>query len=86
MKSQKAIEAAIQALERERAGLQRDQDKLEQWISSVRGMLGRSGGRPSTRAAVTKRRTKKKRRLSAAGRKAISEAMKKRWAARKKSK
>ena len=75
------LEAALQ-------GLEAQQQKLEEQISQVRGMLGRRAGRPSKSAqgassaevsgpAVARR----KRVLSPEARKRIAAAQKKRWAA-----
>lgn len=64
-------EAIIKELEAERA-------RLDHPIAALRGR-NRGIGRPTGSTNVTKRR------LSSAARKRISEAMKKRWAARKKA-
>jgi hypothetical protein len=70
------ISAAIDGYEAQKV-------KIDEKIAELRSMLG---GRSSTTAepsaeAPTQVKERKKRRLSAAGRKAIAEAAKKRWAA-----
>ena len=71
------LEAALTGLEAQKA-------RVEEHISAVRSQLGiRGPGRPKQTEAETEPPTpaRKKRRMSAAGRRAISEATKKRWAA-----
>ena len=61
-------------------GFESQKTKIDAQIAELRAML--PGG--STQTAATPEPTKRKRRkMSAAGRKAISEATKKRWAAKK---
>ena len=74
------LEAALQGLEAQR-------QKLDEQIAQVRSMMGRRPGRPSKNAhpqqggAVDGRAGQGKRRnLSAAARKRIAAAQKKRWA------
>ncbi len=66
-------------------GLLLQKQRIEDQISTVRSLLGKSGGRAaSTSAPAAAPRTKRV--LSAAARKRIAEAQKKRWAEyRKKS-
>jgi len=68
------LEAALTGLETQKA-------RIEEYISSVRSQLGvRGPGRP--KQAITEPLTvTKKRRLSAAGRKRVGEAARRRWAA-----
>ena len=69
------ISAAILGYEAEKA-------QIEQKIAELRGML--AGGSPA--AAITpEASTRKRRTISAAGRKAIAEAQRKRWAAARKA-
>jgi hypothetical protein len=67
------IEAAILGFESQR-------EKLAQQVTELRAMLD---GGPSATAATPKAPTGKRRKMSAAGRTAIAEAQRKRWAASK---
>jgi hypothetical protein len=69
------IEMAIRGLETEKA-------KVEAALADLRSQL--SNGRVRTISSVPSSLGRKRRTLSAAARKAISDAQKKRWAARKK--
>ncbi len=62
----------IEAIVRE---LEAERDRISNAVSLLQGNTGGDG----------RRKGRKKRRMSAAGRKRISDAMKKRWAARKKA-
>src|SRR5689334_7830990 len=68
-------------------GYQRQQDEIDAKISELRQAIGGSPKRPSVNpdgngaTAAAKKGTRKKRKLSAAAIKRISEATKKRWAA-----
>ena len=68
-------------------GLLLQKQRIEDQISTVRSLLGRSGGgRAASTSTVAAAVPKAKRTLSAAARKRIAEAQKKRWAEyRKKS-
>ena len=68
-------------------GLLLQKQRIEDQISTVRSLLGRSGGgRAASTSAPAAAVPKAKRTLSAAARKRIAEAQKKRWAEyRKKS-
>ena len=73
--SRELLEAALEGLERKR-------ETLESQIADVRRMLGgRPGVSDSTRAKVSAAPVRRRRRMSAAGRKRIAEAQRKRWAA-----
>lgn len=78
------LEAALEGLEAQR-------QRLEEQIREVRSRLGRRGpGRPkstpdSSPAQESAQSGRKKRKVSAAARKRMAEAQKKRWAAVKKS-
>lgn len=82
MKSQKALERALRALESDRDKLDKEKQKLDDQVAHLRGMLGRRGGRP---LRVSKKAGRKRKPMSAAQKKALSEAMKRRWAERKKA-
>lgn len=82
MKSQKALERALKALESDRDKLDAQKQKLDGQISDLRGMLGRRTGRP---AGTRKKARRKRKPMSAAQKKALSDAMKRRWAERKKA-
>ena len=69
------IEAAILGFESQR-------EKLAQQVAELRAMLD---GGPSATAATPEAPKRKRRKMSAAGRKAIAEAQRKRWAASKKA-
>jgi hypothetical protein len=65
-------------------GLEAQKQKLDNQIAQVRSMLGKRVGRPPKTAkasVVTAAPVRKKRVLSAAARKRIAAAQKKRWAA-----
>ena len=66
------------------ADLKRERENLDRAIGALEGLGTRRRGRPagSHQAAVTPKR--KRRHMSAASRKRISEMMKQRWAERKK--
>lgn len=85
MKSQKALEKALEALEDDKKKVDAQQEKLAGQIAELRNMVGRVVTRRAVSKKVAKKASRKKRRLSAAGRKAISDAMKKRWAERRKA-
>jgi hypothetical protein len=61
-------------LEAALTGLEAQKDKIEEYIAAVRSQLG-------PERHTTAQPVRKKRRLSAAGRKAIGDAARKRWAA-----
>jgi peptidoglycan hydrolase CwlO-like protein len=82
MKSQKALERALKALESDRDKLDAERGKLEDQIAHLRGMLGRRGGR---RRTMRKKVGRMRKPMSAAQKKALSDAMKRRWAERKKA-
>ena len=69
------IEAAILGFESQR-------EKLAQQVTELRAMLD---GGPKESAATPEPAKRKRRKMSAAGRKAIAEAQRKRWAASKKA-
>jgi hypothetical protein len=69
------IEAAILGFESQR-------EKLAQQVAELRAMLD---GGPKESAATPEPAKRKRRKMSAAGRKAIAEAQRKRWAASKKA-
>ena len=71
------IEMAIRGLETEKA-------KVEAAIAVLRSQLSNGRARAMNSVASPSPSGKKRRTLSAAARRAISEAQKKRWAARKK--
>ena len=63
-------------------GLTLQKDRIEDQIRQLRGLLGKkSPGRPakSASAPATTAKPKKRRKMSAAARKRIAEAQKKRW-------
>ena len=64
-------------------GLLLQKDRLEDQIRQLRGLLGKkSPGRPAKSAGVaapTEEKPKRRRKMSAAARKRIAEAQKKRW-------
>jgi hypothetical protein len=65
-------------------GLVAQRDKLDEQIRQIRGLLGKkSPGRPAKSAAGTAAmsddKPKRRRKMSAAARKRIAEAQKKRW-------
>ena len=75
--SREILDAALQ-------GLEAQKQKLEEQVAQVRSMLGKRVGRPpktETASVVAVAPSKKKRVLSAAARKSIVAAQKKRWAA-----
>ena len=72
--SKEIINAAIYGFEEQRR-------KLDEQIAELRGMLSGNGSSGATPSAEPTAR--KKRGMSAAGRKAIAEAQRKRWAAAK---
>ncbi len=79
-------------------GLELQKQRIEEQIAYVRSLLGKSGGRATTRknsaaagdiaglVAAPATKTRKKRVLSPAARKRIAEAQKKRWAEFRKEK
>ena len=81
MKAQEALESALDALEAERQKLETERQKLDVAIAALRAVVRRPG--PSKAAPVKTR--KKRKPMSAAQKKAQSEAMKKSWAKRKKA-
>ena len=74
--NQSILQAAVEGLEAKRA-------KLDEHIASVRAMLGNRGPRPQAQAATAQQtpQPRNHRRMSAAARKRIGEAQRKRWAA-----
>jgi len=67
-------------------GLLLQKQRIEDQISTVRSLLGRSGGGRAASTSTAPAEPRAKRTLSAAARKRIAEAQKKRWAEyRKKS-
>lgn len=66
------------------SALRDERDRLEQAIAALEGGNGRRRGRGAGLLG-NGRRGKRRRRLSAAAKKRISEMMKKRWAERKKA-
>jgi hypothetical protein len=72
--SNEIINAAIYGFEEQRR-------KLDAQITELRGMLAQNSGRATSSAGP---KVRSKRRMSAAGRKAIADAQRKRWAAAKK--
>ena len=80
-KSQSLLREALQVLKSERKS-------IDKQIGNLAKILGAGQGKITAKAAkkTSKKKTDKKRKpMSAAGRKAISIAMKKRWAKKKKS-
>lgn len=69
--SKQVIEAAIDGFEAQRA-------RIDTQIAELRAMLAPSGSPPAAQPTI-----RKKSRMSAAGRRAIAEAQRKRWAAAK---
>lgn len=78
-------------------GLELQKQRIEEQITYVRSLLGKSGGRATTKKgnaaagdsaglAAPATKTRKKRVLSPAARKRIAEAQKKRWAEFRKEK
>jgi len=61
--------------------LKTEQSRLDQAIAVLEGISSNSAGKISGRTAV---RTRRRRGLTAAGRRRLSELMKKRWAERRK--
>ena len=83
-KSQSLLREALQVLKSERKS-------IDKQIGNLEKILGEGQGRKTaTQKAATKtskkKTGKKRKKMSAAGRKAISIAMKKRWAKKKKAK
>ena len=71
------LEAALLGYEQQRLGIQAA-------IADLRARIG--GSEPSTKqSAATEKPARKKRHISAEGRRRIAEAQKKRWAAQKKA-
>ena len=64
-------------------GLEAERQRIEDEISDIRRQMKGNGTGPSSGGSPSK--TRKSGRLSAAGRRAISEAMKRRWAERRKA-
>jgi hypothetical protein len=62
--------------------LKKERDQLDRAISALEGIGGRKG-KISQKASTAKTSSKRRAGLSAAGRRRISEAMKKRWAERR---
>jgi hypothetical protein len=80
------LERALKALEADRDRTEKERLKLEGQIADLKAIFGR--GRPGRKVASgfsRKKSARKRRRMSTAGRKAISLAMKRRWAQRKKA-
>ena len=75
-----SVDSAIQELKNEEKTLQQEINTVQKIIGELTQLLQSSkpGGRAP--AAASKRPKRPKRRLSAAGREAISKAAKKRWA------
>jgi hypothetical protein len=74
--NQELLRAALEGLEIQR-------QRIEEQIRSVQSLLGgRRGPKPAAEKAAPGRR--KRRRLSAAGRKRIAEAQRRRWAEQRK--
>jgi len=70
-------------------GLERQQMRIEEQITHVRSMLGiRKRGRPPKNPAAqeSQEQPRKRRKMSAAARKRIGDATRKRWAALRKAK
>ena len=85
MKSQKALESALAALEAERQKLETERQKLDGAIAAIRALVRRPGRRPGPSKAVPAKTRRKRKPMSAAQKKAHSEAMKRAWARRKKA-
>jgi hypothetical protein len=63
-------------------GFEEQKKRIDTALAELRAMLSGGPAKPTAKPAATSEQTKPKRRkMSAAGRKAISEATKKRWAA-----
>ena len=67
------------------SALRDERDRLEQAIAALEGGNGRRRGGKCSGLLSYGRRGKRRRKLSAAAKKRISEMMKKRWAERKKA-
>ncbi len=66
--------------------LERDRQQIEKQIASIRGAIaltGETGRRPAAARRSPARRVVKRRRMSLAARRAVSQRMKAYWAARK---
>ena len=85
MNTQKALERALDAREADRQKLATERRKLDDAITAIRTVVRRPGRRPGPSKAVPMTTRKKRKPMSAAQKKAHSEAMKKAWAKRKKA-
>jgi hypothetical protein len=65
-------------------GLEAERSRIEAEIADLRGRMRTNGTGSRGAAQASSSAPRKRGRLSAAGRKAISDAMKRRWAARRK--
>ena len=72
------LELALKGLEIERRGIEKE-------IADIRQQLGNGVGPQRTTTQTPAARSRKRGRLSAAGRKAISDALKRRWAEKRKA-
>jgi hypothetical protein len=67
-------------------GLEAERRRVDEEIAELQGRLRGGAPKPSASStAATRPATRKRGRLTAAGRKAISDAMKRRWAERRKA-
>ena len=73
----------VQALRSERSALEKEIDRLSRAISALEGGTGSGRSTAARKSAATGRR--RRRTMSAAARKAVSQRMKKYWAARRKA-
>ena len=73
--NQELLQAALE-------GLEIQKQRLQDQIQRVQSLLGKRRGRPAAEPAAPGKR--KRRRLSAAGRKRIAEAQRRRWAEQRK--
>lgn len=82
MNSKKALERAMEALEQDREQLDERTQALDDQIAALRAMLGRTG---RSAASGSRRRSRKRKPMTTAQKKQISNAMKKAWARRKRT-
>jgi len=73
----------VQQLRSERSALEKQIDRLSRAISALEGGTGRGQGAGARKPAAARRR--RRRTMTAAARKAVSQRMKKYWAARRKA-
>jgi hypothetical protein len=69
-------------------GLEAERDRIDEEIADLRAQLNGGGGRPSARrtsSQASSNTTRQKGGITAAGRQKLAEAMRRRWAAKRKA-